>query len=74
MTRFIYRVQDLLAERNEVLNDLQRGVGVNRKTLYRGPQRKQTIAAIAYYLSIDAEQLVSGTDVEEIWYRDTGEY
>ncbi len=74
MTRFIYRVQDLLAERNEVLNDLQRGVGVNRKTLYRGPQRKQTIAAIAYYLSIDAEQLVAGTDVEEIWYRDTGEY
>ena len=74
MIRFIYRVQDLLAERNEVLNDLQRGVGVNRKTLYRGPQRKQTIAAIAYYLNIDAEQLVAGTDVEEIWSRDTGEY
>ena len=74
MTRFIYRVQDLLAERNEVLNDLQRGVGVNRKTLYRGPQRKQTIAAIAYYLGVDAEQLVAGTDAEEIWSRDTGEY
>ncbi len=74
MTRFLYRVQDLLAERNEVLNDLQRGVGVNRKTLYRGPQRKQTIAAIAYYLGVDAEQLVAGTDAEEIWNRDTSEY
>lgn len=74
MTRFLYRVQDLLAERNEVLNDLQRGVGVNRKTLYRGPQRKQTIAAIAYYLGVDAEQLVAGTDAEEIWSRDTSEY
>ena len=74
MIRFLYRVQDLLAERNEVLNDLQRGVGVNRKTLYRGPKRKQTIAAIAYYLGVDAEQLVAGTDAEEIWSRDTSEY
>ena len=74
MTRFIYRVQDLLAERNEVLNDLQRGVGVNRKTLYRGPKRKQTIAAIAYYLNMSAEELVAGTDVEEVWNKDTSEY
>ena len=74
MTRFLYRIQDLLAERGEALNDLQRGVGVNRKTLYRGPQRKQTIAAIAYYLGLSAEELVAGTDVEEIWNRDTSEY
>lgn len=74
MTRFIYRVQDLLAERGEVLNDLQRGVGVQRKTMYKGPKRKQTIAAIAYYLSMDADELVAGTDVEEIWNMDTSEY
>lgn len=74
MTRFIYRVQDLLAERGEVLNDLQRGVGVQRKTLYKGPKRKQTIAAIAYYLGMDADELVAGTDVEEIWNTDTSEY
>ena len=74
MTKFIYRVQNLLAERNEVLNDLQRGSGVNRKTIYRGPRRKQTIAAIAYYLCISAEELVAGTDAEEVWSRDTSEY
>lgn len=74
MTRFIYRVQELLAERGEVLNDLQRGVGVYRKTLYRGPKRKQSIAAIAYYLGINAEDLVAGTDAEEVWYRDTSDY
>ena len=74
MKRFLYRVQDLLAERGEVLNDLQRGSGVNRKTLYRGPQRKQTIAAIAYYLGMNAEELVAGTDAEEVWNRDTSEY
>lgn len=74
MMKFVHRVQNLLAERGEVLNDLQRGVGVNRKTLYRGPQRKQTIAAIAYYLSVDADELVAGTDAAEIWNRDTSEY
>jgi hypothetical protein len=74
MTRFIYRVQGLLAERGEVLNDLQRGAGVNRKTLYRGPKRKQTIAAIAYYLNMSAEELVAGTEMEEIWNGDTREY
>ena len=72
--RFIYRVQDLLAVRGEVLNDLQRGAGVHRKTLYRGPKRKQTIAAIAYYLGVSAEELVAGTDVEEVWAQDTSEY
>ena len=74
MVRFIYRVQSLLGARGEVLNDLQCGVGVNRKTLYRGPKRKQTIAAIAYYLDMNAEDLVAGTDAEETWNKDTGEY
>lgn len=74
MMRFIYRVQDLLAIRGEALNDLQRVAGVNRKTLYRGPKRKQTIAAIAYYLGMSAEELVAGTDVEEVWAQDTSEY
>ena len=74
MTRFIYRVQNLLADRGEALNDLQRGAGVNRKTLYRGPKRKQTIAAVAYYFSMSAEELVAGTDAEEVWERDTSEY
>ena len=74
MTRFVYRVQNLLAERGEVLNDLQRGAGVHRKTLYRGPKRKQTIAATAYYLNMNAEELVAGTDAEEVWNTDTGDY
>lgn len=74
MIRFIYRVQELLALRGEVLNDLQRSVGVQRKTLYRGPKRKTTIAAIAYHLGMSADELVSGTDAEEIWKKDTGEY
>ena len=74
MIKFVYRVQNLLAERGEVLNDLQRGVGVHRKTLYAGPKRKPIIAAIAYYLDISAEELVAGTDVEEIWNRNTEDY
>lgn len=75
MTKFKYRVQDLLAERGESLNDLQRGVGVVRQTFYRGgPKRKQAIAAIAYYLGVNADELVAGTDAEEVWRKDTSEY
>lgn len=74
MMRFVHRVQNLLAERGEALNDLQCKVGVNRSTLYRGPKRKQTIASVAYYLGVDAEELVAGTDAEEVWQKDTSGY
>lgn len=57
-----------------MLIDLQFGVGVHRKTLYRGPKHKATIAAIAYYLGISAEELVAGTDAEEVWERDIRGY
>lgn len=74
MIKFRYRVQDLLLERDEVLNDLYRSVGVHRRTISRGPRRKHTIAAIAYHFGISAEELVAGTDVEEIWYEEISEY
>lgn len=74
MIKFVHRVQNLLADRGEVLNDLQRGVGVHRRTMYRGPGSKSIIAAVAYYLGVDADELVAGTDAEEIWSRDTSDY
>ena len=74
MIKFAYRIQDLLDERDEVLNDLQSKVGVNCVTIRRGVKNKSTIAAIAYYFNMDAAELVAGTDVEEIWYKDTSKY
>ena len=71
MVQFLRRVQYLLADRGETLGDLQRKVGVYRSTLYRRPKSKLTIAAIAYHMGIDAEELVAGTDVEEVWHMDT---
>ena len=53
------------------MNDLQRGVGVTRQVFYKNtPKKKATIAAIAYYLGMRAEELVDGTDAEEAWYKD----
>lgn len=74
MTRFVYRVQNLLAEQGKVMNDLQSVVGVQRKTIYKCPKKKPTIAAIAYYLGVSAEELVAGTDAEETWNKDTSGY
>lgn len=74
MMKFRYRVQNLLAERGEFLHDLERGVGVTRQVFYNNKsKRKSTIAAIAYYLGISAEELVAGTDAEEAWYKSDDE-
>ena len=72
--KFTHRVQNLLAERGEVLHDLYVGVGVHRATMYRGPASKSTIAAVAYYLGMDAEELVAGTDAEEVWNKELQGY
>lgn len=74
MMKFVHRVQNLLAERGEVLNDLYLGVGVHRQTMYRGPASKSTIAAVAYYLGVDADELVAGTDAEETWNKELNGY
>lgn len=74
MMRFVHRVQNLLAERGEVLNDLYLGVGVHRSTMYGSPRTKPIIAAVAYYLGVDAGELVAGTDAEEIWNKELNGY
>ena len=74
MISFLHRVQNLLAERGEVLNDLYCGVGVHRTTFYKRPKSKAIIAAVAYYLDMDADELVAGTDVEEVWNKELNGY
>ena len=67
MTEFKYRVRDLLYQRGYSLEALSPGCGVHRETLWRGIKGRASIAAIAYFLDMDADELVAGTDVEELW-------
>ena len=67
MTKFIYRLQDLLRERGYTMYDLTPGCGVARETPYRGIKQRSILAALAYFLRMDVEEMVKGTDVEELW-------
>ena len=67
MTKFICRLRALLKERGCTLADLPSGCGVARETPYRGIKQRSTLAALAYFLNMDVEEMVKGTDVEELW-------
>ena len=67
--KFIEKVRRLLKERGETFNSMEEEIGVAKHTLYRGVKTRSTVAAIAYYLQMDAHELTEGTDIEEIWDR-----
>ena len=66
-TEFKDRVKELLRKRGYSSEALVQGCGVCRETLWRGVKSRSSIAAIAYFLEVKAEDLVAGTEVEELW-------
>lgn len=69
MRRFEDRLRQALAERGNTLSEMEEEIGVCRSTIWRGVRQKSTIAAIAYFLRMDAEELVDGTDAMDVWYQ-----
>lgn len=68
---FGIKVRAILKQRKIPTTALENYTGIGRRVLYREGHRrnKATLLAIAYYLQMDIEDLVSGTDAEEDWYR-----
>lgn len=77
MTPFRDKVRALLKERGITLTRFEDDTGINRANFF---YRKKVFhkhcryihMAIAYYLGMDAEELVAGTDAEIDWYGDAG--
>lgn len=67
--RFEDKLRQVLAEQQRTLGEMEQEIGVYRSTIYRGVREKSTIAAIAYFLKMDAEELVSETEAMDIWYQ-----
>lgn len=65
------KVKDLLRENHLSMGHFEAETGIHRAFFtrydYHKP-RRTTIAAIAYYFGIGVEELVEGTDAEDIWY------
>lgn len=76
MTPFKYRVKQILKERGISLLKFSDDTGINRENFfYRRESHKHCRyihMAIAYYLNMDVEELVLGTDAEIDWYGDYG--
>ena len=67
---FFHRVRKILKERKITTLQFECDTGIARRILYKTDHRphKATLMAIAYYLKMDGEELVKGTDVEDIWH------
>lgn len=76
MTPFKDKVRTLLQERGIPLTKFQDDTGIDRANFFyrRFSHRhcRYIHMAIAYYLNMDVEELVTGTDAEIDWYGDAG--
>ena len=66
--RFFDRMNQLMKEKGKCWFGLEDAVGVYKRTVYRGVKTRSTLAAIAYYLEMRVEDMVNGTDAEDVWY------
>ena len=64
------KISGLLYSRGISTNQFERDTGIARRILYpsKYKTKRVTLMAVAYYLDMTVEELVSGTDVEEHWY------
>ena len=76
MTPFKDRVRSILKERKISLLRFSDDLGLSRENFFytRGCHKhcRYIHMAIAYYLNMDVEELIAGTDAEIDWYGDTG--
>lgn len=58
----------ILRKKGKSIQGMEREAGVSRHTLWRGVRTRSTLCAIAYYAEDRVEDLVEGTEMEDIWY------
>ena len=67
---FVDKLRMILKERGISTHRFQRETLIDRKIFYNKERQlhKSTLMGIAYYLKMDAEEMVEGTDAENVWY------
>ena len=66
--RFNDRLKQLMKEKGKSFVDMEDKIGIYNKTVWRGVKRRSTLAAIAYYMEMRVEDMIDGTDAEDVWY------
>lgn len=64
------KVRTILKSRKITTAQFERDTGIGRRLLYKTGHKhhKPTLMGIAYYLKMEGEDLVKGTDAEDVWY------
>lgn len=67
---FVDKLRQLLKERGISTQQFERDTLIARRIFYDKGRKlhKSTLMGIAYYLKMDGEDLVEGTDAEDVWY------
>ena len=67
---FVDKLRKFLKERDISTNKFERDTLIARRIFYDKNRQlhKSTLMGIAYYLKMDAEEMVEGTDAEDVWY------
>ena len=66
--RFNDRLKQLMKEKGKSFVDMEDKIGIYNKTVWRGVKRRSTLAAIAYYMEMRVEDMIAGTEAEDVWY------
>ena len=71
MIDFGEKVRQMLKAKGKKVLDFELDTGMTRHILYanmrRGTPHRATLMAIAYYLGTTVEDLVAGTNMEDVW-------
>ena len=64
------KIQSILYERDISTQQFERDTGIARRIFYPRKARihRSVLMAVAYYLEMDVEDLVEGTDAYDRWY------
>lgn len=64
------KIQSILYERDISTQQFERDTGIARRIFYPRKARitKSLLMAVAYYLEMDVEDLVDGTDAFDCWF------
>ena len=65
---FKVKLIKIMAEQGKTWLGMRESCGVCRETVWKGIRRRPTLCAIAYFLEMRVEDLVEGTEMEDIWY------
>jgi hypothetical protein len=66
--KFKYKLRLIMNDQGKTWLDMKEKCGVDRATIQRGIKSRSVLAAIAYFVEMPVEELIEGTEMEDVWW------